>query len=58
MGDLVDGKSLYDGTWWEGKIVKITLNPNPEGLDGDDGFLYHFVDERQVKYLLGVIQEP
>ncbi|XP_045123084.1 E3 ubiquitin-protein ligase UHRF1-like isoform X2 [Portunus trituberculatus] len=47
VGDLVDGKSLYDGTWWEGKIVKIVPNPNiKESLDGDDGFLYHFVDER------------
>lgn len=47
VGDLVDGKSLYDGTWWEGKIVKIVPNPNiKESVDGDDGFLYHFVDER------------
>ena len=48
VGDLVDGKSLYDGTWWEGKIVKIEPNPNiKESRDeGDDGFLYHFVDER------------
>lgn len=46
VGDLVDGKSLYDGTWWEGKIAKITPNPSAELLDGDDGFLYHFVDER------------
>ncbi|XP_071548103.1 E3 ubiquitin-protein ligase UHRF1-like [Panulirus ornatus] len=47
VGDLIDGKSLCDGTWWEGKIVKITRNPKVKELsDEDDGFLYHVVFER------------
>ncbi|KAG7170928.1 E3 ubiquitin-protein ligase UHRF1-like [Homarus americanus] len=46
VGDLVDAKFLYDGTWWEGRIVKITdkqkvKQPSAE----DDGFLYHVVFE-------------
>lgn len=43
MGDLVDAKSLVDGTWWEAKIVKIVLNPkaNDKPSQEDDGFFYH-----------------
>lgn len=48
VGDLVDVKFLSDGTWWEGKIVKITSAPETtEPSNGDDGFLYHIVYERQ-----------
>lgn len=46
MGDLVDAKSLYDGTWWEAKINKITANPKAKEVsDKDDGMLYHVTHE-------------
>ncbi|XP_064113052.1 E3 ubiquitin-protein ligase UHRF1-like [Macrobrachium nipponense] len=40
--DLIDGKHLEAGTWWEGKIVKISKNPKK---DVEDGLLYHVVFE-------------
>lgn len=46
VGDLVDAKSLYDGTWWEAKINKITANPKAKEVsDEDDGMLYHVTHE-------------
>lgn len=43
VGHLVDAKSLFDGTWWEGKIIKIVPNPkaNNKPSQEDDGFFYH-----------------
>ncbi|XP_076055411.1 E3 ubiquitin-protein ligase UHRF1-like [Oratosquilla oratoria] len=47
IGDLVDAKDLYDGTWWEAKIVDITSNPEVKFVDAvEDGMLYHVVYER------------
>lgn len=46
VGDLIDAKSLYDGTWWEGKINKIVVNPKVKEIsDDDDGMLYHVTHE-------------
>lgn len=46
IGDFIDAKYLDDGTWWEAKIVKITSNPESEGVaPRDDGLLYHVLFE-------------
>ncbi|XP_027232430.2 E3 ubiquitin-protein ligase UHRF1-like [Penaeus vannamei] len=46
VGDLIDAKSLYDGTWWEAKINKITVNPKVKEIsEEDDGMLYHVTHE-------------
>lgn len=46
-GDLVDAKCLYDGTWWEGKIMRIAPNVKcKEKTELDDGFFYYIKFER------------
>lgn len=53
VGDLVDAKSLEDGSWWEGRIVKIHQH-SEVGLisDTEDGFIYHVIYEGYVLSLL------
>ncbi|KAK7006072.1 hypothetical protein SK128_004256 [Halocaridina rubra] len=49
VGDLVDALYVSCGTWWEAKILKITLNPVKYQ---EDGFLYHIAFENYEDELI------
>ncbi|CAL4066750.1 unnamed protein product, partial [Meganyctiphanes norvegica] len=45
-GDLIDIK-YTDGTWWEGKVAKITVNKDVKTpTEEDDGLAYHIVYDK------------